>query len=123
MSEEALPITFTYYRSQGGFRKGFSFYVDNSAVAIVDTFGEDILFRWWFKDIDGIKTHIDWSGINDVDGDDRNQFYFDVPYNFFNKNTDYDCNIECYQNDVIILHNLPPILIKILEPAGTTADT
>lgn len=120
---QALPITLIYYRGDGGFRKGFSLYSNNNPIPITDTFGSNILIRWWFKDTDGNKTFIDFTGINDIDGTDRNQYYFDVPYKFFNKKTDYDCNIEVYQDTVIVLHNDPAILVKVLEPAGTTTDT
>ena len=116
-------VVLKYRRGNGSFRKGFAHHVNGSAVditalALVDT------FMWHFKDLDGIKKQITWTGIGDVDGSTNEQFYFDVPANFFDKVTNHDCDIEAYDADgTLIYHTEESFLVQVTEPAGLHTET
>jgi hypothetical protein len=119
----AKKLKLKYRRGNGGFRKGFAHFVNGAAINIttlplVDT------FIWWFKDLDGIQRQISWTGIGDVDGANSEQFYFDVPDDFFNKVTNYDCDVEAYDLDgTTIYHTEESFLVEVTEPAGVHSDT
>lgn len=113
----------TYRRGNGGFRKGFAHYINGTAKDITTIAGLDT-FIWHFKDLDGVKKSITWTGLGDVDGTNNEQFYFDVPANFFDKVTNHDSDIEAYDADGDLLyHTEESILIKVTEPAGVHTDT
>lgn len=116
-------IVIKYRRGNGGFRKGFSHFVNNAAKDIDTILGIDV-FIWHFKALDGTKKSITWTGAGDIDGTDNNQFYFDIPQAFFDTVTNYDCDVEAYDADGIILyHTEESFLVKVTEPAGVHTDT
>lgn len=112
-----------YRRGNGNFRKGFSHYVNGVVKNITTIAGLD-KFTWHFKALDGTKRSIDWTGAGDIDGDDSEKFYFDIPANFFNVTTNYDCDIEAYNSSGgLIYHTEESFLVKVTEPAGVHTDT
>ena len=116
-------ITLIYRRSNGGFRKGFNHTINGVSVAI-STIPLVNKFTWHFKALDGSKKSIDWTGAGDIDGDPLANFYFDVPKNFFNIVTNYDCDIEAYDNGGnLIYHTEESFLVKVTEPAGVHSET
>jgi len=115
--------TLIYRRGDGNFRKGFSHFMNNIARDILTVPGLDT-FVWHFKALDGTKRSITWTGIGDVDGSTNEQFYFDVPADFFNVVTNYDCDIEPYDIlGTLIYHTLESFLVQVTEPAGVHTDT
>ena len=116
-------ITLIYRRLNGGFRKGFTHTIAGTPVAI-STLPLVDKFTWHFKALDGTKRSIDWTGAGDIDGDPAANFYFDVPKNFFDIVTNYDCDIEAYDdNGDLIYHTEESFLAKVTEPAGVHTDS
>lgn len=116
-------ITLIYRRGDGNFRKGFSHFMNNVSKDLNTVPGLDTLI-WWFKALDGTKKSITWTGFGDVDGVNNEQFYFDIPANFFDVVTNYDCDIEPYDAaGTLIYHTLESFLVQVTEPAGVHSDT
>jgi hypothetical protein len=116
-------VKLKYRRGNGAFRKGFAHYVNGAAVDITTLALADN-FIWWFKALDGTKKQINWTGIGDVDGASNEQFYFDIPADFFDTVTNYDCDVEAYDTDgSLIYHTEESFLVEVTEPAGVHSDT
>lgn len=114
-------LKLTFYRGEGGFSKSFTIKQDGVVKNLTTI--TNVFVKWWFKESDGGAPRvIDWTGT--PSGASSEIATFNVPANFFNETTTYDCQLEVYQTTGgnLVLHSRQKFLVEVLEPSGVHTD-
>lgn len=124
-----IPPTIEYKRGDGGFVQSFLLNQNNLPYDLSKLAGT-ITVIWSFLENEpgAIKKTITWSGT--YSGASNNRVSFAVPQAigtplvpFFNVATDYNSDIEVYNNEGVIFHTDPSFIVRINEVAGLHIDT
>ena len=121
------------YRKDGGFSVAFPFVQktlvtqeDPEPIDLTTIFVGSPTIRWHFKDREGNKQHIDWTGIGNVTlGPEgvNNVAHFLIPDDtFFAAEKEFDTQFEVFNSGVLVLHSAEIITVNILEPVGVHSD-
>lgn len=113
-----MTLKLNYYRGDGGFAKKFNILQDGTAFDITALSNPTVV--WYFKDEDGAKKSVNWTGAT-VDAQ-NNRVQFNVPGAFFDKVTNHDSQIEIYDDGALVWHSDPIFIVEVDEPAGLHTD-
>ena len=118
----SLEPLLTYYRGNSGFIQRFLINQNGSPYDLTLVSGV-LSVKWWWKAQKPGATakSIDWSGT--IDGANNNRVSFSMPNAFLDEGgIDYDCNIEVYNDGILVLHTDPDFIVRVKEPSGVHTD-
>lgn len=121
-----LTPAITYKRGDANFAQGFLL-MQNGVPFDISQLSGVVTVKWNFLENKpgAVKKTIAWTG--SYSGTNHNRVLFVVPgpvsnVPFFNLATDYNSDIEVYNDESLVLHTDPSFIVRIKEVAGLHTD-
>jgi len=101
---------------------GQSFFINQNGVFLdLNAIGGTVTVKWFFvKDEPNAPAPkvITWTGV--AGGVNNNKATFSIIADFFDEETDYDCDIEVTSTSGLVLHTKNSFIVRVSNPAGST---